>query len=135
MEDFGQGSHRRATMADVGRLAKVSAQTVSRYYTGGYVSRSTRLLIDKAVQELDYRPNRLPQSLRAGHTDTIGLLLMSPITYGSSGILTGIGRRARAEGQALVINQLDLDPSAASSQVATVQPWTISCRFGPTELW
>jgi DNA-binding LacI/PurR family transcriptional regulator len=102
-------------MADVGRVANVSAQTVSRYYTGGYVSPATRQAIEKAVADLGYQHNKLPSILRAEHTDTIGFLSMGPLNYGNSGILTGISQRARHEGQALITSQLDQDPAAPSS--------------------
>ncbi len=42
MADTTAPSVRRPSMADVGRAAAVSAQTVSRFYTGGYVSAETR---------------------------------------------------------------------------------------------
>ncbi|RKR75293.1 LacI family DNA-binding transcriptional regulator [Frondihabitans australicus] len=107
---------RRPSMADVGRASGVSAQTVSRYYTGGYVSPATRDLIERAVGELGYQHNKLPSILRAQHTDAIGFLSMGPLNYGNSGILTGISRAARAEGQTLLTTQLDLDPESPSSQ-------------------
>jgi DNA-binding LacI/PurR family transcriptional regulator len=107
---------RRPSMADVGRAAQVSAQTVSRFYTGGYVSPDTKSAIERAVRELGYQRSRLPSILRAERTDTIGFLSMGPLNYGNSGILTGISRAARAEGQALITTQLDLDPSAPDSR-------------------
>lgn len=103
-------------MADVGRHAEVSAQTVSRFYTGGYVSDEARTRIEAAVRELGYRHNRLPQILRTQRTDTIGFLVMGPINYGNAGILTGIARAARAAGQSLLTTQLDLDPILPSSR-------------------
>lgn len=103
-------------MADVGRAAQVSAQTVSRFYTGGYVSAETKGRIERAVRELGYRHSRLPQILRAQHTDTIGFLAMGPLNFGNTGILTGISRAARAEGQSLLTAQLDLDPDAPSTR-------------------
>jgi DNA-binding LacI/PurR family transcriptional regulator len=103
-------------MADVGRAAEVSAQTVSRFYTGGYVSPETRERIERAVRELGYQHSRLPQILRARHTDTIGFLAMGPLNYGNTGLLTGINRAARSEGQSLLTAQLDLDPEAPGTR-------------------
>jgi DNA-binding LacI/PurR family transcriptional regulator len=103
---------RRPSMIDVGRRADVSAQTVSRFYTGGYVSPEARDRIEAAVRELGYRHNRLPRNLRAVHTDTIGLLNLGPINFGNAGILMGVNRAARAADQALVTTQYELDPSA-----------------------
>ncbi len=55
-------SGRRPSMADVGRAAHVSAQTVSRYHTGGYVSPDARARIARAVRDLGYQHSRLPGS-------------------------------------------------------------------------
>lgn len=96
-------------MADVGRLADVSAQTVSRLYTGGHVSAETRRRIEAAVKQLGYRHNKLPRSLRGEPTDTIGFLAMGPLNYGNAGILTGISRTARLADQTLITTQFDLD--------------------------
>ncbi|MCH6470072.1 LacI family DNA-binding transcriptional regulator [Sinomonas terrae] len=102
-------ARRRPSMADVGRLAHVSAQTVSRLYTGGTVSSDSRRRIEAAVKELGYRPNKLPRSLRGARTETIGFLAMGPLNYGNAGILTGISRTARLEDQTLITTQFDLD--------------------------
>lgn len=102
---------RRPSMADVGRVAEVSAQTVSRYYTGGYVSTQSRARIEAAVRELGYTHSRLPQMLRAQRSRTLGFLAMGPINYGNAGILTGIGHAARAARQDVLTTQLTLDPA------------------------
>lgn len=107
--DQSSPARRRPSMADVGRLADVSAQTVSRLYTGGHVSPESRRRIEAAVKQLGYKHNRLPRSLRGARTDTIGFLAMGPLNYGNAGILTGIGRTARVEGQTLITTQFDLD--------------------------
>lgn len=112
---------RRASMSDVGRTAHVSAQTVSRYYTGGYVSPETRLRIESAVEKLGYRHNRLPRIMLAETTDTVGFLSMGPLNYGNSGIMTGIGRAARAEGQTLITTQIELDPASPDASAVVLQ--------------
>jgi len=99
----------RPSMADVGRLAEVSAQTVSRFFTGGYVGPETRTRIEAAVAELGYRQNQVARNLRVQRTDTVGFLMMGPINYGNAEILTGVGRGARGSGMSVVTTQLDLD--------------------------
>lgn len=98
---------RRPSMADVGRHARVSAQTVSRYFTGGYVSEDTRRRVEIAIAELGYSRNRLPRSLRRDRTDMIGFLSVGPINYGSGSLLTGISRAAQAANKALLTTRLD----------------------------
>ena len=61
LENRGQASprpRRPAVMADVGRLAGVSHQTVSRVINGSrHVSPATRERVLAAMTELGYRPN------------------------------------------------------------------------------
>ena len=68
---------RRATMADVGRLAGVSSSTVSfvlNENSGQTISRPTRQRVLDAVARLDYRPNRTARGLRTRRAATIGLV-------------------------------------------------------------
>lgn len=113
--DTSHGQRRQPSMADVGRLADVSAQTVSRYFTGGYLSDETRQRVEDAVSQLGYRRNRLPRSLRRNRTDMIGYLNIGPANYGSSSILAGISRAAASSDQSLLTTQLDLDPTTLES--------------------
>lgn len=96
-------------MADVARLAKVSTQTVSRYFTGtGYVRAETRDRIAEAIAELGYIPNQSARNLRAQRSNTIGVLSMGALNYGSAGVLTGLALAAREANVTLTIAQLDL---------------------------
>jgi LacI family transcriptional regulator len=64
-------------MADVGRLAGVSATTVSfvlNENSGQTISAETRQRVLDAVAELDYRPNRMARGLRTKRTATIGFV-------------------------------------------------------------
>ncbi len=70
-----------ATMLDVSRKAGVAKSTVSRVLSGtAKISEETKQLVLKAVEELNYRPNVLAQSLSKQETNTIGLV----IPHGSS---------------------------------------------------
>jgi DNA-binding LacI/PurR family transcriptional regulator len=100
-------------MADVGRLARVSAQTVSRYFTGtGYVAGDTRERIEAAIQELGYRPNRVARNLRVSTTETIGVLAMDALNYGNAATISGLSAAAREADYSLIITHLDVDPDA-----------------------
>jgi DNA-binding LacI/PurR family transcriptional regulator len=63
------------TMADVARLAGVSASTVSYVLSGARpISQATRERIQHAVAELGYTPNALARGLRGGRSKIIALL-------------------------------------------------------------
>lgn len=64
------------TIKQVAAHAGVSSATVSHVINGTrYVSETVRELVQKAMDELDYRPNALARSLRSGYTHTLGLIL------------------------------------------------------------
>ncbi|WKK72520.1 LacI family DNA-binding transcriptional regulator [Rathayibacter oskolensis] len=104
-------------MADVGRRADVSAQTVSRFFTGGYVAPATRVRIEAAIADLGYRHNRVARNLRVQRTDTVGFLAMGPLNYGHSELLTGVSRAARAEGLSLITALLEVDPHEPTARL------------------
>lgn len=64
------------TIRDVAKLAGVAPITVSRVINNtGYISEETRVRVEAAIEELQYIPNTLSQSLRFKKTNTIGLVL------------------------------------------------------------
>lgn len=64
------------TLADVAERAGVSAMTVSRVVNGrAGVGESTRERVERAVQELGYRPNVLARGLKANRSSTLGLII------------------------------------------------------------
>src|SRR3954467_5258673 len=63
-------------MRDVARLAAVSPATVSRVLNGDpTVGATYRRRVTRAVEELNYRPNRLARNLRIQRTTTIGVVV------------------------------------------------------------
>lgn len=74
------------TMSDVAKAANVSVMTVSRVLNNsGYVKKETREAIEKAIKELDYRPNLIAKSLVTGKSKIIAYVLsdISDQFYGS----------------------------------------------------
>ncbi|WP_145539942.1 LacI family DNA-binding transcriptional regulator [Yersinia alsatica] len=64
-----------STINDVSRLAGVSKATVSRVLSGSRgVKEASRLAVLKAVEELNYRPNVIAQSLLSQSTGCIGVI-------------------------------------------------------------
>lgn len=68
---------RRATAAEVARLAGVSPAVVSYVVNEGprAVAPETAARVREAVRTLDYRPNRAARALRVGTTGFVGLIL------------------------------------------------------------
>ena len=64
-----------STINDVSRLAGVSKATVSRVLSGSRgVKEASRQAVLKAVDELNYRPNVIAQSLLSQSTGCIGVI-------------------------------------------------------------
>lgn len=65
-------------LADVARLANVANGTVSRAMNGGKnVSGEKMERIQAAIRDLDYRPNRVAQSLKGASSRIVGMIVPS----------------------------------------------------------
>jgi DNA-binding LacI/PurR family transcriptional regulator len=65
-----------ASLKDVAALAGVSVKTVSNVVSGStYVAPPTRERVERALADLDYRPNLSARNLRRGRTGVIALAL------------------------------------------------------------
>lgn len=63
------------TIKDIAEAAGVSAATVSRVINdSSYVSKETREVVEKAIERLNYTPNRHAQNLRRGDTHNLGII-------------------------------------------------------------
>lgn len=105
------GRHGRPRMVDVGRAADVSAQTVSRYFTGGYVGVEARARIEQAIEDLGYRFNTAARRLRVDRSNAVGIVSMGPQNFGVWSALGGVTEAARAAGMTVVIGQMDIEAS------------------------
>lgn len=64
------------TLADVARTVGVSTATVSRYLSRATaVAPETATRVQKAMEELNYKPNRLARALRTNKTGQLGVVL------------------------------------------------------------
>jgi DNA-binding LacI/PurR family transcriptional regulator len=107
---------RAAVMADVGRLAGVSHQTVSRVINGSpNVRPETRERVLAAMRELDYRPNSVARALVTGRSRTIGVVSFDTILYGPASTLLGIERAAHAAGYFIIVASLKALTEASMS--------------------
>jgi LacI family transcriptional regulator len=72
----------KATIDDVAKLAGVSIKTVSRVVNREpNVREATRARVEKAIQQLNYRPNKAAQNLASHHSRLIVLIYDDPSVY------------------------------------------------------
>ena len=121
MEVQQPAQHRRRApvMSDVGQLAGVSHQTVSRVINGSRSVRpATRQKVLDAMRELGYRPNPLARALATGRSNTIGVVSFDTTLYGPASTMLGIERAAHEAGYFTVIVSLKaLDRSSVPEAV------------------
>lgn len=96
---------RQPSMADVARIAGVSAQTVSRVLRGSpNVSPETSRRVLAAVEQIGYRFNSAARALSSGRSHTIGLVLLASGGYYSrSAVTAGVESAAGEAGYAVSI--------------------------------
>lgn len=109
-----------STMRDVARVAGVSAKTVSRVMNNDrYVSDDVRTRVLQAVEELQYVPNVMARSFRAGQDSAIGVAV--PILNGFFGrVVESVERMARQRGVAMYLTCLGDDPAAEQPLVESL---------------
>lgn len=109
-----EGAARALVMSDVAARAGVSHQTVSRVINGHpHVATATRARVQRAIQELGYRPNTAARALVTGSTRTLGLVASHINQYGPAQTLLGLEQAARAAGYSLSVAILDEDSEGA----------------------
>jgi DNA-binding LacI/PurR family transcriptional regulator len=94
---------KKANIYDVASLAEVSHQTVSRVLNNhSSVKPATREKVEKAIAELNYRPNQAARQLVTSRSKIIGILIAGTELYGPWAILNAMERVARIEGYSVI---------------------------------
>ncbi|MEU6173651.1 LacI family DNA-binding transcriptional regulator [Streptantibioticus parmotrematis] len=98
-------------LRDVAARAGVSIRTVSNVVNGyAPVSDETRSRVEKAVAELDYRPNLLARNLKQGRTGMLALVVPELDVPYFSELARAVVTTARHHGYTVVIDQTDGEP-------------------------
>lgn len=108
------------TMRDVAHRAGVSAKTVSRVMNNDrYVSDDVRARVLRAVDELQYVPNAMAKSFRAGQDTAIGIAVPTlSIFFGQ--VVEAVERIARERGVALNVTCLGDAPDDEQGTLETL---------------
>lgn len=92
------------TLQEVADAAGVSPATVSRFLNGtAKVAEDKRKVIERIIEEMNYKPNRVAQSLKMGSSRTIGVLTQSLESGYFNKTMTGIEDVMKAAGYVLLI--------------------------------
>ncbi|CAG1015223.1 Lactose operon repressor [Anaerolineae bacterium] len=107
---------KRPTVRDVAREAGVSHQTVSRVINNDpHVAAVTRNRVLKAIELLDFRPNRAAQIMQTERSHTIEVVMPY---YGFNRVLQDMAYAARQLGYHFIISTIGLEDFAETLQSA-----------------
>lgn len=109
------------TMRDVARVAGVSAKTVSRVFNDDpHVTPETRERVQWAMQRLNYVPNLLARSFRAGADAAIGLAFPDIADPFFAAMTSGIEESLVERKMALVVTSLGYEPEREAGALETL---------------
>lgn len=112
---------KQPTIYDVARLAGVSHQTVTRYLHGFEGIRpATKMRVEAALEELEYRPNSAARDLRSRRNNRLGVLAHGLDQPGPARVIEGATAAARKRGYVLDIVSMDGDDSTSVDEALSV---------------
>ena len=108
----------RATLADVARLAGVSASTVSLWLRApAQVSEPRGRAIARAVERLGYVPNRMAGALASARGNMVGVVVPSLVNSFFAATVSALEAELRPAGLVTLLGHTDYDPAAEAALV------------------
>ncbi len=94
------------TMNDIARALDLSASTVSKALSNSYeISEKTKKLVLDYAEANNYKPNLIAQSLKQGHSNSIGIVVANIDNHFFSQVINGIESIAYQEGYNVIFTQ------------------------------
>ncbi|CUI72853.1 LacI family DNA-binding transcriptional regulator [Cognatishimia activa] len=113
-------TNQKVTLSDVGKLAGVSAMTVSKVLRGtGRIPEETRKRVQAAANELGYVTNQLASLLAGASSNMVGVLIPTARDVVYSDILSAINAELRPAGLRTFIGESYFDPAVDYEQVSS----------------
>jgi LacI family transcriptional regulator len=110
-----------ATMRDVAHHAGVSAKTVSRVINNDrYVSADVRQRVERAIDELQYVPNMLAVTFRAGRDAAIGVAVPGVADPFFASIIDAVEREASRRDVAVILTSVGWEPTHEQRSIEAV---------------
>lgn len=95
---------RHVTIKDIAKALSLSTSTVSRAMVDdNNIRKETKERILKAAREMGYRPNPVAKNLKAGHSNTVGVIVPEMVTPFASSVIEGIQSVFYPEGTKVII--------------------------------
>lgn len=110
-----------ATMREVAARAGVSPKTVSRVFNADpHVTDETRARVEQVMRELNYVPNVLATTFRAGRSPVIGVAVPDIVDPFFAAIARSVEDVARARGLSTLVTSLGGDPEGERSAIESL---------------
>jgi len=129
------------TIRHVAQRAGVAVSTVSRVLNGsGHVSPETRLKVQRAIADLDFRPNMLARGLIRRTTFTIALILPDLSNPFYAPLALGVEAAARAAGYSVILCNTENSAEAVGEWTRHLRKmWIDGVLFAtdpsPADIW
>ncbi|WP_163546516.1 LacI family DNA-binding transcriptional regulator [Granulicatella sp. zg-ZJ] len=113
---------KKLTIKDIAEMAQTSKTTVSFYLNGKYgkMSQETREKIEQVIQETNYKPSIVAQSLNSKTTKLIGVLIGDITNSFSNQIVKGIEDIASQNGYQVIIGNSDYNQENEDSYIESM---------------
>ena len=117
----------RVTIQDVARHAGVSKASVSRFIgeDRDLLSELIAGRIEKAIDELGYRPNQMARGLKRGRTRLIGMLVADIRNPYSVAVMHGVETACRRHGYSLVVCNTGQDDEQERQHLAALRSYNV----------
>ena len=127
MNSFSAAQRSRVTMLDVAQRAGVSKASVSRFIgeDRALLSEATALRIERAIDDLGYRPNQMARGLKRGRTRLIGMLVADIRNPYSIAVMHGVETACRQHGYNLVVCNTDRNDEQEHQHLAALRSYNI----------
>lgn len=111
----------KMTIQDIAKRAGVSASTVSRVINNSaLVNEKTAELVHRVIQEFDYQPNALAQSLRRNTTKTIGVIISDILNPFYTSVVRGIEDASNKHDYNIILCNTDGKPEKEFQYINTL---------------
>ena len=120
MEASSTEKKRRATRADVARLAGVSTAVVSYVFNNGPrpVAADTAQQVREAAEKLHYRPNSIARALSTGSSKTFGIVVPDLSNPFFSGVYSALETAAARNGYSTLFMASHQNPEKEMDRIS-----------------
>ncbi len=102
-----------AAIKDVAKKTGLSISTISNFMNGKKVREENRILIEKAIRELGYRPNEFARGLRTAKSYMVGVLIFRMQDVFSAKMAGALERYLGEQGYSMILWSHEGDKSQA----------------------